>query len=217
MVQSERAITFAEFEALSSQLHPHFLFNALHGISTLVDSDPMQAKAMMLKLSSFLRRALEYDSLELIPLSEELRLVQEYLDLEKMRLGTRLAVECSIDRDTSHLLVPQFLLQPLVENAVKHGASALQRGGWIEINTRRRDHKLEIRIRNSFAEKRIPGTGIGLRNTIARLKYLYSEDASFSFSETENRTAIARITLPALSSMETGCQSLEPAPASYPR
>lgn len=207
-MQFERAITAGEFHALSSQLHPHFLFNALHGISTLVDIDPGRAKAMMLKLSSFLRRALEYDSFDLIPLSEELKSIREYLDLEKMRLGARLAVDWSIHPSTVNLLVPQWILQPLVENAVKHGASVLQQGGWIEINARRREERIEIRIRNSFAEKRVPGTGIGLRNTVARLKYLYSDDATFSFRETDSGTAVAKIILPALRSTETDHQSL---------
>ena len=209
-MQCERAITEAEFHAMSSQLHPHFLFNALHGISTLVDIDPARAKAMMLKLSSFLRRALEYDSVDLIPLSEELKSVREYLDLEKMRLGNRLAVDWSIHPDTVDVLVPRWILQPLVENAVKHGASILRQGGWVEINARRHEERIEIRIRNSFAEKRGPGTGIGLRNTVARLKYLYSDDATFSFRETDSGTAVARITLPALNSTEAGFHSSIP-------
>lgn len=189
-----------EFQTLTAQLQPHFVFNALHGISTLVDIDPPRAKAMMLKLSSFLRRTLENSSCDLISLEEELQFTREYLELEKLRLGDRLAVAWSIEPDATWVLVPQLILQPLVENAVKHGVSLLREGGRIEIAARRIEERLELRIRNTIGGICAPGTGIGLRNTVARLNYLYADDAKFSFTESEDRTATARVIVPVLGS-----------------
>jgi sensor histidine kinase YesM len=181
------------------QLHPHFLFNTLHGISTLIDADRNSAKTMVIKLSGLLRTALERSS-DLIQLGDELTIVREYLDLEKMRLGARLRVGWSIDPDTQQMLVPQLILQPLVENAIRHGVACSREGGWVEIASRRRSGVFELRIRNSVGGKRPAGTGVGLRNTEARLRYLYSDDASFSFTLAEDQTATARLFLPALGS-----------------
>ena len=114
-VEFQRALAASELQALKMQLHPHFLFNTLHGISTLIDTDQASAKEMVVKLSTLLRGTLEHSSSDLIPLREELKFVREYLDLEAMRLGTRLNVEWSIDSDTGSTLVPQLILQTLVE------------------------------------------------------------------------------------------------------
>lgn len=196
----QRALAASELQALKMQLHPHFLFNTLHGISTLIDSDRRSAKTMVVKLSSLLRTALEHSSSDLIPLGEELKFVREYLDLEKMRLGVRLTVDWSIDSDTQQVLVPQLILQPLVENAILHGIACSRDGGWLEIVSRRREGVLELRIRNSIGGKRTAGMGVGLRNTDARLRYLYSDEAAFTFTEAEDHTATATIVLPALGS-----------------
>lgn len=196
----QRALTASELQVLKMQLHPHFLFNTLHGISTLIDGDGKSAKGMIVKLSSLLRIALEHGSSDLIPLDEELKFVREYLDLEKMRFGTRLAVEWSVDANTRQLLVPQLILQPLVENAIRHGIACSREGGWIEIASRRRDGVFELRVRNSVGGKRPAGTGVGLRNTEARLKCLYAEGAQFSFAVAGDQTASATLVLPALGS-----------------
>ena len=129
----QQALLASELQALKMQLHPHFLFNTLHGIATLIDSDAPCAKAMILKLSGLLRAALDRDSADLIPLEEELKFVREYLDLEKMRFGPRLNVQWSIAPETARMLVPQMILQPLVENAIRHGIAASREGGWIEV------------------------------------------------------------------------------------
>jgi hypothetical protein len=194
----QRALAASELQALKMQLHPHFLFNTLHGISTLIDTDQANAKAMVVKLSSLLRCTLEHVSSDVIPLSEELKFVREYLDLEKMRLGTRLTVDWQIDPASDETLVPQLILQPLVENAVRHGIACSRDGGWVEISCKRREGAVELRIRNSIGGKRTAGLGVGLRNTDARLKYLYSDDATFSFAETADQVATATIVLPAL-------------------
>jgi sensor histidine kinase YesM len=182
------------------QLHPHFLFNSLHGISTLMDMDRSTAKAMVVKLSNLLRRALQYGGTDLIALDEELRFAREYLDLERMRLGARLAVDWVIDPGTEQILVPHLILQPLLENAVRHGVSHLRDGGWIEISASKRESSLELCVRNSIGQGRARGFGVGLRNTEARLRLLYSDDASLTFTEGGGHMATATILLPALGS-----------------
>jgi two-component system, LytTR family, sensor kinase len=194
----QRALAAAELQALKMQLHPHFLFNTLHGITTLIDSDQSRAKTMVVKLSALLRRTLEHNGSDLIPLREELSFVQEYLDLEKMRLGARMHVAWSIDPKSQAVLVPQFILQPLVENAIRHGVSCSREGGWIEITSSTRDHTVEICIRNNIGARRTGGIGVGLKNTEARLRNLYSDEATFSFSESADLTATTKIILPAL-------------------
>lgn len=194
----QRALAASELQALKMQLHPHFLFNTLHGISTLVDTDQSSAKEMVVKLSTLLRRTLEHSGSDLIPLSEELTFAREYLDLEKMRLACRLTVDWSIDRESLPILVPQLILQPLIENAIRHGIACSRDGGRIEILSSKRGAMLDIRIRNSVAGKRTSGIGVGLKNTEARLRNLYADEASFTFVEAEGHTAIATILLPAL-------------------
>jgi two-component system LytT family sensor kinase len=193
----QRALAASELQMLKMQLHPHFLFNTLHGIATLIDSDGSSAKGMVVKLSSLLRAALEPNTSDLIPLREEMKFIEEYLDIEKMRLGQRLNVRISIEEATEKYLIPQMLLQPLVENAIRYGAAASRDGGWIEILSRRGNGSFELRIRNSVG-KRASGTGVGLRNTQARLQHLYSGDAVFSFSVSGEQTATVKLVLPAL-------------------
>lgn len=196
----QRALTASELQALKMQLHPHFLFNTLHGISTLIDADGKSAKGMIVKLSSLLRTTLEHGNSDLIPLAEELKFVREYLDLEKMRLGPRLEVRWRVEANTGHLLVPQLILQPLVENAIRHGVACSREGGWIEIAAQRSNGYCELRVRNSVGGKRPAGTGVGLRNTEARLKCLYAEEGRFSFALAPDQTATATLLLPSLGS-----------------
>jgi two-component system LytT family sensor kinase len=196
----EQALAASELQALKMQLHPHFLFNTLHGISTLIDSDGASAKAMIVRLSSLLRMALEHSGSDLIPLEEELKFIGEYLDLEKMRFGARLAVTRSIDPGTLQMLVPQLILQPLVENAVRHGIASSRENGWVEIVSRRTADGLELIVQNSVGDEKPRGTGVGLQNTEGRLRHLYSNEARFSFVTNGNHTATAKLFLPALGS-----------------
>jgi hypothetical protein len=197
----QQALAASELQALKMQLHPHFLFNTLHGISTLIDTDSRSAKAMIVKLSSLLRRALDRDASDLVPLEDELKFVREYLDIEKMRLGNRLRVDWNIAPDTSFLLVPQMILQPLAENAIRHGVASLREGGWLEISSGVNAGILTINLSNSVgASRSANGTGLGLRNAQARLGYLFSKDASLHFEHSDDRTATVVLTLPALNS-----------------
>jgi sensor histidine kinase YesM len=126
--------------------------------------------------------------------------VDSYLELEKMRLGTRLEVRWEISPDTLQLLVPQLILQPLVENALRHGIACCREGGWLEIVSRRVKGMIEIRIRNSVGGKTQAGTGLGLENTRSRLKHLYSDEAEFSFTSADPYVATALLVCPAFAS-----------------
>lgn len=206
----QQALAASELQALKMQLHPHFLFNTLHGIATLIDDDPQNAKGMIIKLSNLLRTSLDRDGSDLIPLEEELKFAREYLDLEEMRFGDRLRIRWLIAPESCHLVVPPMILQLLVENAIRHGVSSAREGGWIEIATKPFDGMLNISVRNSVgATKVLNGAGVGLRNADARLKYLYSGDASLRFLVSEDRVATATVFLPALRSQPESAQKIK--------
>jgi histidine kinase len=196
----QQALAASELQALKMQLQPHFLFNTLHGIATLIDSDGPTAKAMIVKLSNLLRIALERSSSDLIALEDELRFAREYLDLEQMRFGNRLNVEWRIAPETSRLLVPQMVLQPLVENAIRYGIAPAREGGWVEIAIVTNNGSLNIQVRNTTSGKTSNGTGVGLKNIEARLKYLYSGEASLGLTFEGNRTAVVKLSIPAIKS-----------------
>jgi two-component system, LytTR family, sensor kinase len=196
----QQALAASELQALKMQLQPHFLFNTLHGIATLADEDPKTAKAMIIKLSNLLRAALDRDSSDLIPLESELKFAREYLDLEQMRFGSRLRIEWVVAPETCQLLVPQMILQPLVENAIQHGIASLREGGWLEVATGTNSGTLNIQVRNSAGGKPSNGNGVGLRNVEARLKCLYSGEATLRLAVAEDRTFTASLVLPALNS-----------------
>ncbi len=199
----QQALAASELQVLKSQLHPHFLFNTLHGISILIDSDPAHARAMVLKLSGLLRTALEHGNSDLISFAEELRFVEGYLDLEKMRLEGRLRVRWGVDPGTREMLVPQLILQPLVENAIVHGIACCREGGWIEVASTQRKNLLELEIKNSVGGKGQGGMGLGLQNTRARLRHLYADEGTFSFRITHEGVAIATLVFPGFSPRET--------------
>jgi two-component system LytT family sensor kinase len=196
----QQALAASELQALKMQLQPHFLFNTLQGISSLIDGDPQSAKTMIIKLSSLLRTVLDRDSSDLIPFQDELRFAREYLDLEKMRFGSRLKIEWLVAPETHRLLVPQMLLQPLLENAIRHGVASTREGGWIEIAAKVESGILTIQLHNSVGGQACNGTGVGLRNVEARLKYLYEGEATLSLTVGEDRSATVRLVLPALNS-----------------
>jgi len=197
-IELQQALATSELQALKSQLHPHFLFNTLQGISALIDTEKERAKAMVLKVSHLLRTALQCASSDVISLDEELKFVGDYLSIEKMRLEDRLEVRWQIDPAAGQLLVPQLIMQPLVENAIFHGVACCRGGGWIEISSRRAGGMLEIAIRNSVAGKRQAGMGLGLQNVRARLKHLYEDEATLCFDQGSDGVAIATLVLPAI-------------------
>jgi LytS/YehU family sensor histidine kinase len=192
----QQALAASELQVLRSQLHPHYLFNTLHGISTLIDSDRAKAKASVLKLSNLLRTSLEYGNSDLIPLAEELKFARSYLELEQLRLEERLQTLWDVDRETRDILVPQLILQPLVENAILHGIACRREGGWIQIVSRKLGDRVELEIRNSVGGKSREGLGVGHRNTAARIKHLYANEGTFVFKIGSDDVAVATLSFP---------------------
>lgn len=197
-LQLRQSLAQSELQSLRAQLHPHFLFNTLQGVSTLIDTDRGTAQRMLLTLAGLLRKVLKHSSTDLIAFAEELAFVESYLQLEQMRLGRRLEVRWRIPADVHTALIPQLLLQPLIENAVVHGVAHARAGGWIEVEAHLLKGRLVIVIRNSVGGTSRAGMGLGIANTRARLRFLYGEeDAAFDFELTENKVAVARVAVPA--------------------
>jgi two-component system, LytTR family, sensor kinase len=176
-----------ELKNLRSQLNPHFLFNSLNSIRALVDLDPIQAKENITTLSNLLRKSLILGKEQLVPLKDELDLVNDYLDLEKVRFEERLTIETRHDHRLDELPVPPFIVQTLVENAFKHGISRLIKGGKILIETRINGDKVVIRVINDGTLGKSADTGIGLQNTLRRLELLYGHKARFTLKESQEQ------------------------------
>lgn len=169
----------AELKALKAQINPHFLFNSLHSISALTSIDPEKARQMCVLLADFLRSTIGLGEREIIPWSEELALVRNYLEVEKIRFGARLQVDFDIDASCEGCQVPPLVLQPLVENAVKHGIADLVAGGVIRLQGRAANGLLSVTIENAFDPEAPPRRrhGLGLRNVRERLKTRYGDAA----------------------------------------
>jgi signal transduction histidine kinase len=175
-LELESRLAVARLQALRMQLQPHFLFNALNAIAELIHESPDTAEAMVLRLAELLRMALRADNAQEIPLARELEFVRQYLEIEQMRFGDRLQIDLVIDPVTPKALVPAFALQPLVENAVRHGIYPKVGAGRIEIRTSRDGECLRVEVTDdgSGLPKLEPlRDGLGLGNTRARLAQLY--------------------------------------------
>jgi len=208
-----QSLAQSELQALKAQLHPHFLFNTLQGVSTLIGTDPDKAQTMLFTMATLLRVVLKHGSADLVSLGDELQFLRAYLELEHMRLGPRLTVRWNIAPGAEQALIPQLLLQPLLENAIVHGIANARDGGWIEISLRILDNCVEGEIRNSIAGPSQPGVGVGLANVKARLQHLYADDANATFDfRIEGAQAIARVRVPALTPL-SGANLLEGEPA----
>ena len=188
----------AELKALRAQVNPHFLFNCLHSISALTSTDAGKAREMCILLADFLRTTLRLGGKETITLEEELALVRGYLAIEKVRFGARVHMEEEVDKATSGLLLPPLLLQPLVENAIRHGIANLPEGGVIRLAARRKDDVVSITVENSF-DPDTPSslkTGLGLDNIRQRLNARYGIDASIAV-RTDGNCFSVNLRLPA--------------------
>lgn len=174
-----------ELKSLRSQINPHFLFNSLNSIRALIDIEPKSAKESVTKLSNLLRKSLVQGKNPFITIAEEIELVKNYLDLEKIRFEERLEVVWNVEESTLTKAIPPFLIHTQVENAIKHGISKLIDGGIIEINISENLHnKLKISIKNTGTiEHKKSETGIGIENTIRRLDLQYKGNASFNLIE----------------------------------
>lgn len=187
----------AQLAVLRTQLNPHFLFNTLHAISSLVERDPRGVRRMIARLSELLRHTLEQTSEQEISLDRELELLRRYLDIMEVRFQGRLDVTTDIDDDVRNTLVPNLMLQPLVENALKHGVNAIEGPGRIEISAKRSGDDVVLRVRDNGPGPATPsGDGLGLRNTTARLTQLYGERQRFSLRAAPGGGTVAEVVLP---------------------
>jgi sensor histidine kinase YesM len=178
-----------ELNKLKSQLNPHFIFNSMNSIRALINENPTLAKEAITQLSNVLRNSLLMGKKKLIPLLEEMKLVNDYLGLEKTRFEERLTIIINNEPLTENFLVPPLMMQTLVENGIKHGTSKLPEGGILEIKASIMDGKLSIVIYNSgnYNENERTETGFGIVNTVQRLKLLYGENASFEIINEKER------------------------------
>ena len=194
----------AELRALRYQVHPHFLFNTLNGISTLVTSERnREASRMIARLADFLRTTLDRDDGHEHALADELALTEGYLDIEKARLGDRLCVKIHVGPDVLHAFVPYLILQPLVENAIRHGIALRSEAGRLDLHITRQDGRLLIRLDNdgpapaAGAETAArESLGVGLANVGERLAKLYPDDHRFTVDAREGGSYTVRIVLP---------------------
>jgi signal transduction histidine kinase len=185
--QLETRLVEAQLQALQRQLHPHFLFNTLNAIAGLMRTDVDAADRMMDRLGDLLRMTLNTSNIHEVSLKEELEVLQKYLDIEQVRLGDRMTVSIDIHPETLDAQVPNFLLQPLVENAVRHGIAPNARPGYLAITADRHGDRLAMQILNSGEgvpphRLTLLNQGVGLANTRARLEHRYPNDHSLLFS-----------------------------------
>lgn len=198
----EARLTIAKLQALRMQINPHFLFNTLNSIAALVYVNPRMADEMLGDLSELLRRSLDSMEEQEIPLARELEFIGAYLSIEQKRFGERLRVEQSVPDELRKALVPALMLQPLVENAIRHGIEPRRGPGLIVIEAKQHDNHLHLMVRDNgrgLPDAHVNSSvtrGIGLTNTIARLQALYGQDQGFSCGRAEPHGCRVDIHLP---------------------
>ncbi len=191
----------AQLQALKMQLHPHFLFNTLHAVSTLIHKDPEAADQMIARLSDLLRLVLENPARQKVKLSEEIALLEKYLHIEQVRFQDRLRIERDVAESALAAEVPNLILQPLVENAIRHGVSKKSGAGVVRLSAEKINGQLQLGVsdngpglQNDASEK--IREGVGLQNTKARLEQLYGEKFSFELLEAAGGGLDIRIKIP---------------------
>jgi signal transduction histidine kinase len=195
--QLEGQLAVARLQVLKMQLHPHFLFNTLHAISALIHQDVELADRMVARLGELLRSTLENAGTQEVSLREELDFIRPYLEIEQARLGPRLSVRLDIDPAVMDALVPNLVLQPLVENSVRHGVAAHGGPAVIEIRACRRGETLQLSVRdNGGGLSSNYQEGVGLSNTRARLRQLYGPAHAFALHQPLGGGLVVTLTLP---------------------
>ena len=210
-LRAETLAREARLEALRCQLNPHFLFNTLNAISTLIlEGNSHSANQMLVQLSAFLRQTLNGAGTQLIPFQQEITHTEQYLEIEKARLGERLNLEFSIAAEVLPVRVPALLLQPLVENAVRHGIAPRPNGGTLTIKAERAGSRVRILVADngigcsSFEAAAKPQSrGLGLSNTVERLRVLYGSDHFFKVSWQAEGGCQVEIEMPAIGGPES--------------
>jgi len=199
--QMEVRLAQAKLESLKLQLHPHFLFNTLNTITALITTDPPAAERVVSGLSELLRISLYNAGEQEVPLERELELLEPYLAIQQIRFQDRLAVAMTVAPDTRRALVPNLILQPLVENAIRHGIAPRAAAGLVQIHARREDGMLHLRVADNgvgphASGGRWPAEGVGLGNTRARLQYLYGDRHRFELDGSPQGGFSVGITIP---------------------
>jgi two-component system LytT family sensor kinase len=198
--QLQAQLARAQLSLLQAQLHPHFLFNTLHAISTLMGRDITAARAMIVRLSELLRQAIESVDVQEVTLKQELEFIDNYLEIEKIRFQDRLTVQLEIEPLTLDALVPNLLLQPLVENAVRYGVAMQPGRGWVRIASSRVDDELLIEIEDSgpglAPEPKPRREGIGHSNTRSRLSHMYNAAHKFDLISRPGKGLLISIAVP---------------------
>jgi two-component system LytT family sensor kinase len=202
--QHQQLLLKSRMDALSAQIHPHFLFNTLNTVSSLIRFDPDMARVVVIKLSNILRRLLRQHE-NFVTLRDELAFVDDYLDIEVVRFGRdKLQIFKEIDQASLDIFVPSMLLQPIVENALKHGIGPKLEGGVVQIRTALRDARLVIEVEDNgigMTDDRLPasaGEGIGIANVRERLQVLYGQDFRLEIQGREGKGTRIRIEVPEL-------------------
>ena len=208
--QQERLLLQARMEALQSQINPHFLFNTLNSVSSLVRRDPDSAREMIVKLSNILRRLLRKTE-SLAPLREEVEFLDDYLDIEVVRFGRdKLKIFKELEPSSLEHLVPSMILQPLVENALKHGIADKVEGGSIYLRSRAADGRIVIEVEDdgvgmsATGTSESSGTGIGMANVSERLQVVYGAAAEITVESQPGRGTLVRLVLPMLYAEDMG-------------
>jgi two-component sensor histidine kinase len=195
-----RQLVEARLDALRMQINPHFLFNTLHTISALLHEDPEAADRVVARLSELLRSSLDQSKAQEVPLREELAFLDRYLEIEQTRFGERLKVERIIEPGLQEALVPCLILQPLVENAIRHGIEQREETGRLAISARRDNGVLELSVSDNGSglpeDADAPREGIGLSNTRSRLHHLYGDNQQLELKRAPGGGLEVRITIP---------------------
>jgi two-component system LytT family sensor kinase len=206
--ENQQLLLKARMDALTSQINPHFLFNTLNTVSSLIRFDPDMARGVVLKLSNILRRLLRKHE-TFVPLREELGFIDDYLDIEVIRFGRdKLQIFKDIDEESLDTFVPSMLLQPMIENSIKHGLAPRLEGGQIHLRTRRVDGRLLIEIADNgmgISTERLAevyGGGIGISNVHERLRLLYGDQFKMDIRSQEGQGTQIHIEIPELVTAE---------------
>jgi len=202
-VESSARAREAELNALKAQINPHFLYNSLNSISALTSIDPGKAREMCVSLADFMRMTLGMGEKGMIPLREELRLLEKYCAIEKVRFGERLVLQEEVTEEAKRCLLPPLLLQPLFENAVVHGISQMPEGGWIRLTAACAEGRMSLTVENSWDPEAGSSrrNGVGLKNVQRRLEARYGSAAQLAASAEEG---LFRVTLVFPAEQEAG-------------
>ena len=195
----ERQLAVSRLDALRMQLHPHFLFNTFHTITGLIGEDPATARRMVVALGELLRRTLQGPSAPLQSLARELELIDLYMGIQRLRLGDRVSLDYQIDPDATSAEVPHLLLQPLFENAVRHGAAQMTGPCAIVFRAQRNNGRLRLSLENDspvLPPDRPTRRGVGLTNTLDRLRLHYGEHFTFDYRDRAQGGVLIDLSLP---------------------